>query len=60
VDAARMTKIVLIRMGARKKEIGNSLKEALNPINILLRPKYADKAAFVAAGIQVQIPLRKR
>jgi hypothetical protein len=36
------------------------LKEALNPINILFNPAYADRAAFVAAGIQVQIPFRKR
>jgi hypothetical protein len=43
-----------------RKLVAIALKEALNPINILLRPKYADKAAFVAAGIQVQIPFRKR
>jgi hypothetical protein len=42
------------------KLVSIALKEALNPINILFNPKYADRAAFVAAGIQVQIPFRKR
>jgi hypothetical protein len=42
------------------KLVSIALKEALNPINILFNPAYADRAAFVAAGIQVQIPFRKR
>ena len=40
--------------------IGAALKEALNPINILLRPRYAEKAAAVAAGIQLARTTRKR
>ena len=37
-----------------------ALKEALNPINILFKPRYAEKAAAVAAGIQLTTITRKR
>lgn len=43
-----------------RKLVAIALKEATNPINILFNPKYADKAALVAAGISIQIPFRKR
>lgn len=42
------------------KLIEVALKEALNPINRLFRPRYADKAAAVAAGIQLAQLTRKR
>jgi len=37
-----------------------ALKEAMNPINRLFNPRYADKAALVASGIQLAKPTRKR
>jgi len=37
-----------------------ALKEALNPINRLFRPSYADKAAAVAAGITLASITRSR
>jgi len=37
-----------------------ALKEAINPINRLFRPGYADKAAAVAAGIQLAQLTRRR
>lgn len=37
-----------------------ALKEALNPINRLFKPAYADKAAAVAAGIQLAQLTRRR
>ena len=37
-----------------------AIKEALNPINRLFRPRYADKAGAVAAGIQLAQLTRKR
>jgi len=42
------------------KLIATSLKIALNPINRLFNPAYADKAAAVAAGIQLAKLTRKR
>jgi hypothetical protein len=43
-----------------KQLIDVALKEALNPINRLFRPGYADKAAAVAAGIQLATITRRR
>ena len=43
-----------------QKLIDVALKEALNPINRLFKPAYADKAAAVAAGIQLAQITRRR
>lgn len=43
-----------------QKLIEVALKEALNPINRLFRPGYADKAAAVAAGIRLAQITRRR
>ena len=43
-----------------QKLIEVALKEALNPINRLFKPAYADKAAAVAAGIQLAQITRRR
>lgn len=43
-----------------QKLIDVALKEALNPINRIFRPGYADKAALVASGIQLAQITRKR
>lgn len=42
------------------KLIEASLKIALNPINRIFNPSYADKAAAVAAGIKLAQLTRKR
>ncbi len=42
------------------KLVHASLKIALNPINRLFHPAYADKAAAVAAGIKLAQLTRKR
>jgi hypothetical protein len=43
-----------------QKLIDVALKEALNPINRIFNPAYADKAAAVAAGIQIAQLTRRR
>ena len=51
-------------LGCSKKGDGAlieaALKEALNPINILFKPRYAEKAGLVASGIQLARRTRKR
>jgi hypothetical protein len=42
------------------KLIAAALKIALNPIDRLFNPAYADKALLVASGIQLAKPTRKR
>jgi len=52
------------RVGCSKKGdtalIAVAISEALNPMNRLFKPAYADKAAAVAAGIQLATLTRKR
>ena len=43
-----------------QKLIDAALKIALNPINRLFNPRYADKAAAVAAGISIAQITRRR
>ena len=43
-----------------QKLIDSALKIALNPINRLFNPAYADKAAAVAAGISIAKLTRRR